>query len=68
MVVSVEHNSEFILIHTAAGYGRAARISGLPRIAGNFLGVAAGSSIVRRTAGRSAYGAGTQNKLIICLK
>ncbi len=23
MVVSVEHNSEFILIHTAAGYGRA---------------------------------------------
>ncbi len=46
MVVSVEHNSEFILIHTAAGYGRAvARIldyHALPEI----LGVVAGSSIV----------------------
>ena len=46
MVVSVEHNSEFILIHTAAGYGRAvARIldyHALPEI----LGVIAGSSIV----------------------
>ncbi len=45
MVVSVEHNSEFILIHTAAGYGRAvARIldyHALPEI----LGVIAGSSI-----------------------
>lgn len=60
MVVSVEHNSEFILIHTAAGYGRAvARIldyHALPEI----LGVVAGSSIVCRTAGRSAHGAGTQ--------
>ncbi|MDI5829475.1 response regulator, partial [Salmonella enterica subsp. enterica serovar Kentucky] len=41
---SVEHNSEFILIHTAAGYGRAvARIldyHALPEI----LGVVAGSS------------------------
>ncbi|ELV2701915.1 arginine repressor [Salmonella enterica] len=46
MVVSIEHNSEFILIHTAAGYGRAvARIldyHALPEI----LGVVAGSSIV----------------------
>jgi arginine repressor len=46
MVVSVEHNSEFILIYTAAGYGRAvARIldyHALPEI----LGVVAGSSIV----------------------
>ena len=46
MVVSVEHNSEFILIHTVAGYGRAvARIldhHALPEI----LGVIAGSSIV----------------------
>ncbi len=46
MVVSIEHNSEFILIHTAAGYGRAvARIldyHALPEI----LGVIAGSSIV----------------------
>ncbi|WP_318371337.1 arginine repressor [Enterobacter sp.] len=46
MVVSVEHNSEFILIHTAAGYGRAvARIldyHAIPEI----LGVVAGSSIV----------------------
>ena len=46
MVVSVEHNSEFILIHTVAGYGRAvARILDyhqLPEI----LGVVAGSSIV----------------------
>ncbi|NCF07232.1 MULTISPECIES: arginine repressor [Kosakonia] len=46
MVVSVEHNSEFILIHTVAGYGRAvARIVDyhqLPEI----LGVVAGSSIV----------------------
>lgn len=45
MVVSIEHNSEFILIHTAAGYGRAvARIldyHALPEI----LGVIAGSSI-----------------------
>lgn len=46
MVVSVEHNDEFILIHTAAGYGRAvARIldyHALPEI----LGVVAASSIV----------------------
>lgn len=46
MVVSIEHNSEFILIHTAAGYGRAvARIldyHALPEV----LGVIAGSSIV----------------------
>jgi len=46
MVVNVEHNREFILIHTAAGYGRAvARIldyHALPEI----LGVVAGSSIV----------------------
>lgn len=46
MVVSVEHNSEFILIHTVAGYSRAvARIldyHALPEI----LGVVAGSSIV----------------------
>ena len=46
MVVSVEHNSEFILIHTVAGYGRAvARIldfHALPEI----LGVIAGSNIV----------------------
>ncbi|WP_039055594.1 ArgR family transcriptional regulator [Enterobacter sp. Bisph1] len=46
MVVCVEHNSEFILIHTVAGYGRAvARILDyhqLPEI----LGVVAGSSIV----------------------
>ena len=46
MVVSVEHNREFILIHTVAGYGRAvARVLDyhqLPEI----LGVVAGSSIV----------------------
>lgn len=46
MVVSVEHNSKFILVHTVAGYGRAvARILDyhqLPEI----LGVVAGSSIV----------------------
>jgi len=46
MVVSVEHNSEFILIHTAAGYGRAvARVldyHALPEI----LGAVAGSNIV----------------------
>ncbi|MBS1204052.1 MAG: ArgR family transcriptional regulator [Proteobacteria bacterium] len=46
MVISVEHNSEFILIHTVAGYGRAvARILDyhqLPEI----LGVVGGSSIV----------------------
>lgn len=46
MVVSVEHNREFILIHTVVGYGRAvARVLDyhqLPEI----LGVVAGSSIV----------------------
>ncbi|WP_244202351.1 arginine repressor [Buttiauxella warmboldiae] len=46
MVISVEHNAEFVLIHTAHGYGRAvARIldyHALPEI----LGVVAGSSIV----------------------
>ncbi|WP_436857941.1 arginine repressor [Citrobacter tructae] len=46
MVVSVEHNSEFILIHTVAGYGSAvARIldyHAMPEI----LGVVAGSNIV----------------------
>jgi arginine repressor len=37
MVVSVEHNSEFILIHTAAGYGRAvARSSDYHAVTGNF--------------------------------
>lgn len=46
MVVSVEHNSEFILIHTAAGYGRAvARILDYHAIP-DILGVVAGSSIV----------------------
>ncbi|AMO50820.1 transcriptional regulator, ArgR family [Kosakonia oryzendophytica] len=46
MVVSVEHNSEFILIHTAAGYGRAvARILDYHQLSG-VLGVVAGSSIV----------------------
>ncbi len=55
MVVSVEHNGEFILIHTVAGYGRAvARVldyHSLPDI----LGAIAGSSIVwvaPRSAGR----------------
>jgi arginine repressor len=46
MVVSVEHNSEFILVYTIAGYGSAvARIldyHALPEI----LGVVAGSNIV----------------------
>ncbi|MBV7406583.1 arginine repressor [Enterobacter sp. ENT03] len=46
MVVSVEHNSEFILIHTAAGYGRAvARILDYQAIP-DILGVVASSSIV----------------------
>jgi arginine repressor len=46
MVVSVEHNSEFILIHTAAGYGRAvARILDYHAIP-DILGVVASSSIV----------------------
>lgn len=46
MVVSVEHNSEFILIHTVAGYGSAvARIldyHAMPEV----LGIVAGSNIV----------------------
>ncbi|HEY1843883.1 MAG TPA: ArgR family transcriptional regulator [Buttiauxella sp.] len=46
MVISVEHNTEFIMIHAVAGYGRAvARIldyRALPEI----LGVVAGSSVV----------------------
>ncbi len=46
MVISVEHNAEFIMIHAVAGYGRAvARIldyRALPEI----LGVVAGSSVV----------------------
>ncbi|POP45594.1 ArgR family transcriptional regulator [Superficieibacter electus] len=46
MVVSVEHNSEFILIHTVAGYGRAvARIldhHALPEV----LGIVASGNIV----------------------
>lgn len=46
MVVEVEHNSEFILIHTAAGYGSAvARILDYYQLA-DILGVVAGSSIV----------------------
>ncbi|WP_072570360.1 arginine repressor [Enterobacter sp. SA187] len=46
MVVSVEHNSEFILIHTAAGYGRAvARILDYHAIP-DILGVVASSNIV----------------------
>lgn len=46
MVVSVEHNSEFILIHTAAGYGRAvARILDYHAIP-DILGMVASSSIV----------------------
>ena len=46
MVVSVEHNNEFILVHTISGYGRAvARVldyHALPEI----LGVVAASNIV----------------------
>ncbi len=46
MVISVEHNAEFVMIHTVAGYGRAvAKIldyHALPDI----LGVVAGSSVV----------------------
>lgn len=46
MVISVEHNAEFIMIHAVAGYGRAvAKIldyRALPEI----LGVVAGSSVV----------------------
>jgi len=46
MVDSVENNSEFILIHTAAGYGRAvARILDYHAIP-DILGVVASSSIV----------------------
>lgn len=46
MVVSVEHNSEFILIHTVAGYGRAvARILDYHQMP-EILGVVAGSSVV----------------------
>jgi arginine repressor len=60
MVVSVEHNSEFILIHTVAGYGRAvARILDyhqLPEI----LGVVAGSSIVWVAPGGEAHCPGAQ--------
>ncbi|SPX55332.1 mfs superfamily major facilitator transporter [Klebsiella pneumoniae] len=37
MVVSVEHNREFILIHTVAGYGRAvARVLDYHQLPGNF--------------------------------
>ncbi|WP_455425853.1 arginine repressor [Dryocola sp. LX212] len=46
MVISVEHNAEFIMIHAVAGYGRAvAKIldyRALPEI----LGIVAGSSVV----------------------
>lgn len=46
MVISVEHNAEFVMIHSVAGYGRAvAKIldfCALPEI----LGVVAGSNIV----------------------
>lgn len=46
MVMSVEHNSEFILIHTVAGYGRAvARILDYHQMP-EILGVVAGSSVV----------------------
>lgn len=68
MVVSVEHNSEFILIHTAAGYGRAvARIldyHALRKFSASLpvavlSGSHRGSFSVRRW---------YTNKLIICLK
>ncbi|MEL8474946.1 ArgR family transcriptional regulator, partial [Escherichia coli] len=43
MVVSVEHNREFILIHTVSGYGRAvARVLGYPTVP-EILSVGAGS-------------------------
>lgn len=46
MVISVEHNAEFIMVHAVAGYGRAvAKIldyRALPEV----LGVIAGSSVV----------------------
>lgn len=64
MVVSVEHNSEFILIHTVAGYGRAvARIldyHALPEI----LGVIAGSSIVWVAPGSCSAPALSTSRLI----
>lgn len=46
MVVSVEHNSEFILIHTAAGYGRAVATILDYHAIPDILGVVASSSIV----------------------
>lgn len=46
MVISVEHNSEFVMVHTVSGYGRAiAKILDHHAIA-EILGVVAGSSVV----------------------
>ncbi|EPF13931.1 arginine repressor protein [Cedecea davisae DSM 4568] len=46
MVISVEHNSEFIMIHTVSGYGRAvAKILDHHAIT-EILGVVSGSSVV----------------------
>ncbi len=64
MVVSVEHNSEFILYpYGGRLWSRRRENSGLPRIAGNSRSLPV-AVLIRRTAGRSAYGAGTQNKLL----
>ncbi len=64
MVVSAKHNSEFIPIHTAAGYGRRCRENSDYHVhCRKFLGVAAGSSIVRRTMGRPAHGAGNNKQM-----
>lgn len=57
MVVSVEHNGEFILIHTVTGYSRAvARVLDYHQLP-DILGVVAGSNVVwvaPRTAKRTA--------------
>ncbi|VEB95294.1 Arginine repressor [Cedecea lapagei] len=46
MVISVEHNSEFVMVHTVAGYGKAiAKILDHHAMA-EILGVVAGSSVV----------------------
>ncbi len=46
MVISVEHNAEFVILHTVAGYGRAVGKILDYRALPDVLGVVAGSSVV----------------------
>lgn len=68
MVVSVEHNSEFILIHTAAGYGRPSREFWITTHCRKFSASLPVAVLSGSHRGSFSVRRWYTNKLIICLK